>query len=542
MARPAASRVRTIIIILGLGIAGLVVLAAIGLVAIAPLSERAARDRFVAALADRLDAQVDLRELHLRTFPGLRAEGRGLTIRHRGRADGAPLITIARFSADATFLTFLRHHISRVDVDGLEIQIPPDGGRRDADDERTGAPSIRQPDRADDLARSLVVDHLYSMGARLTIVPSEAGKPPRVWNIHDLHMTSVSAGTAMPFEATLTNAIPPGEIATRGSFGPWQPEDPGETPLDGVFTFAKADLGVFNGISGILNAHGQFGGKLDRLDVHGETDTPEFRIVETGGHPVPLHASYHTIVDGTNGNTILDEINASFLNTSLTAKGTVLGNPSKQGRTVKLDVTIDRGRLEDLLRLAVNAPQPPMTGGIRLHTSFLLPPGDVDVVRKLMLDGRFSLAGARFTSDTVQQKIDELSQRGQGRPRDKDEKEADTAAPSRRVASRFDGRFKLAGGTLAIPEVRFDVPGALVQLTGTYALEREQMNFAGTLFMDAKVSETQTGIKRVLLKVIDPLFRRDGGGSAVPIKITGTRSNPDFGVDKGRIFSHKRQP
>src|SRR5439155_325019 len=80
-----------------------------------------------------------------------------------------------------------------------------------------------------------------------------------------------------------------------------------------------ADLSVFKGISGILKAHGQFAGTLDRIDVHGETDTPEFRVVKTGGQPVALHAAYHTIVDGTNGNTILEEIDASFLNTSLVA-------------------------------------------------------------------------------------------------------------------------------------------------------------------------------------------------------------------------------
>jgi hypothetical protein len=60
--------------------------------------------------------------------------------------------------------------------------------------------------------------------------------------------------------------------------------------------------------------------------------------------------------------------------------------------------------------------------------------------------------------------------------------------------------------------------------------------------MDAKVSETTTGIKRVLLKVVDPLFRRDGGGSAIPIKVTGSRANPQFGMDKGRLFSNQRHP
>ena len=511
----------------------LLVVLAVGLtvsaVLVAPLSQDTARELFVAALSDRLDAKVELHDLHLRTWPTLRADGYGLTIRHHGRTDVPPLIAIAHFSAESGPLTFLRRHISRVQIEGLDIEIPPG---RNEDGEDTRPAPIRQPDRTDDLAQSLVVDHLYSMGARLTIIPSKAGKAPRVWNIHDLHMTSVSAGTAMPFQATLTNAVPPGEIYTRGSFGTWQPEQPGDTPLDGTFRFKDADLSVFKGISGILKAHGQFAGTLDRIDVHGETDTPEFRVVKTGGQPVALHAAYHTIVDGTNGNTILEEVDASFLKTSLVARGKVIGNPSSHGRTVVLDVSIDRGRLEDLLRLAVDAPKPPMTGALRLTTSFDLPPGDVDVVRKLRLDGRFTLADMRFTSDTVQEKISELSRRGQGKPDD----------TGQAMSSKFGGRFALKSGTLELPDVKFDVPGALVQLAGNYALEPETVDFKGMLFLDAKVSETQTGLKRVLLKIVDPIFGRDGGGSAIPIKVTGTRANPAFGLDRHRIFSHPRQP
>lgn len=537
----AVTRARKLVILSAVLLITFVVVLAMAFITVAPLSEETARQRVIAALAERLDAQVELKELHLRTWPSLRAEGRGLTIRHRGRTDVPPLISIAHFSADAGLLTFVYHrHISRLTIEGLDIQIPPDHNKDKGDDKRAGSPGAsmpRQPEPAGSLARTLVVDHLYSMGARLTIIPSETGKTPRVWDIHDLHMTSVSAGTAMPFEATLTNAIPPGEIETRGSFGPWQPDDPGETPLDGAFTFNHADLSVFDGVAGILAAHGQFGGRLERIDVHGETDTPDFRIVKTGGHPVALHAAYYTTVDGTNGNTILNEIDASFLNTHIVAKGKVLGNPNVHGRTTSLDVSIERGRLEDLLRLAVDAPTAPMTGALRLKTSFVLPPGHVDVVKKLKLDGRFALAGTRFTSDTVQDKISELSRRGQGKSGDNVARDG-----ASRVQSKFEGKFTLAGGTLTLPEVQFDVPGALVQLAGSYALEPETLDFKGTLFMDAKVSETTTGIKRVLLKVVDPLFRRDGGGSAIPIKVSGARGNPQFGLDKGRLFSNTRHP
>ena len=197
-----------------------------------------------------------------------------------------------------------------------------------------------------------------------------------------------------------------------------------------------------------------------------------------------------------------------------------------------LDVSIERGRLEDLLRLAVDAPKPPMTGALRLTTSFVLPPGEIDVVQKLRLDGRFSLADMKFTSDTVQEKIDTLSRRGRGRPDDRN--------PA--MSSKFGGRFSLAEGRLELPEVTFDVPGALVQLAGHYALEPETVDFKGMLFLDAKVSETQSGVKRVLLKIVDPLFKRDGGGSAIPIKITGSRANPSFGMDRSRLFHHPRTP
>ena len=50
------------------------------------------------------------------------------------------------------------------------------------------------------------------------------------------------------------------------------------------------------------------------------------------------------------------------------------------------------------------------------------------------------------------------------------------------------------------------------------------------------ISETVGGFKGVLLKVVDPLFKGENGGSAIPIQISGRRDNPTFGLDKGRIF------
>ena len=53
--------------------------------------------------------------------------------------------------------------------------------------------------------------------------------------------------------------------------------------------------------------------------------------------------------------------------------------------------------------------------------------------------------------------------------------------------------------------------------------------------MDAKVSETVSGWKSLLLKMVDPLFRKDGR-TVIPIKIEGTRNKPQFGLDAKRVF------
>jgi len=60
------------------------------------------------------------------------------------------------------------------------------------------------------------------------------------------------------------------------------------------------------------------------------------------------------------------------------------------------------------------------------------------------------------------------------------------------------------------------------------------MDFHGTLRMQAKLSQTMTGFKSLLLKAVDPFFSKDGAGAVLPIKITGTRQNPSFGLELRR--------
>jgi hypothetical protein len=126
----------------------------------------------------------------------------------------------------------------------------------------------------------------------------------------------------------------------------------------------------------------------------------------------------------------------------------------------------------------------------------------------------------------VQNKIAGLSHRAQGDPNDHD--------PN--VLADFKGAFHLHNGQLALPDLGFTLPGANVNLHGSYALRSGALNFEGVAKLDATVSQMTTGFKSKLLRPLDPLFRRDGAGTYLPIGISGTRGEPSFRLEIGKIL------
>ena len=80
-------------------------------------------------------------------------------------------------------------------------------------------------------------------------------------------------------------------------------------------------------------------------------------------------------------------------------------------------------------------------------------------------------------------------------------------------------------------DLSFSVPGALARVHGTYGLLTEQVDLHGTLQVDNKLSRGSKGVKSVLLKSVEPFFKKKNGGEIVPIKIGGTFSHPSYGLD-----------
>jgi hypothetical protein len=482
------------------------------------------RASVIETLSTRFKSKVELDAFHVSLVKGLLVSGSGLRIfgdtdPNNHEPGFQPIISVSEFRFHLGLRQFLRtpKHVDTVFVKGLQLNLPPREHRDELNNMRPQGGKIK-----------IVVDRFICDQAELIINTLRPGKLPVEFDIESLRMTRIGSDLPMHFDASLTNPKPVGRIISSGLFGPWQPDNPRQTPVSGTYSFHNADLGTIKGLGGTLSSTGNYAGILEKIVVDGATDTPDFRIA-TGDRPVPLHTDFHAIVDGTSGDTYLQPVKAKLLNTSLLANGSVVRTKDIKGHHVTLDVVIDRGKIEDLLKLAVHKNPPMVTGFVRLQTKFDLPPGEPDLANRLKLSGTFKVLDAHFTDEPIQQKLDALSKRSQGKMKDTKNSPADD------VHSGLNGTFALSDGVLSFSQLEFTVPGTRVDLTGTYSLDGNQIDFHGKARLDAKLSQMVTGWKSVLLKPVDPFFSKDGAGTEVPVKVTGTKSDVHFGPD----FGHK---
>ncbi len=480
------------------------------------------RARIIETLTTRFKGKVEMATFHVWVDGNLSVSGEGLRI--YGNDDPnthqpgiQPLIGIEEFNFQTGLLDLLRSpmHVHTVKLKGLVLNIPPAGDRQQMGNIRPENGKVK-----------IYVDEFLSEDAQLIINTSRPDKLPLEFSIGKLKMEDIGAGQPLRFRAELVNPKPVGIISSIGTFGPWQADRPRDTPVKGNYSFTNADLGTIKGLGGTLSSTGQYAGNLGSIVVEGETDTPDFRL-SVSGHQVPLHTEFHAIVDGTSGNTYLQPVKAKILDSSFVAKGSVIRAKGVKGHQIALDVWINHARIEDLLRMGIRTDPPIMTGSIRSKTKFLLVPGTADIANRMRLTGNFELFAAHFTNDKVQRKIDELSLRSQGKAK------LATASMDEEVQSDMRGVFNLQNGVLSFSALHFQVPGTTVDMTGVYGLDGNTFDFHGKASLDATLSRTMTGWKSILLKPVDPFFRKNGAGTEVPFKITGTRSEPHFGLDFG---------
>jgi uncharacterized protein involved in outer membrane biogenesis len=498
-----------VVVVLALGIF-------IGLQQARPRIHSYLHERAMNILQTHFASDVQFTDFQVTLLPRARVSITGLSLRYKGRTDIPPLIQASEVTVEASLpnLFRTRMEIAKVVLVGLQIHTPP----------RSAGPTPLIHKTNQDLADKypVLIRNVQADNAEIVILRAQPGKEPRVFAIQHLSMSDLSFDRPAEFHAILTNPVPRGQIDSVGQFGPWEGEEPSSTPVQAKFTFENADFKTIKGLSGTLSSKGDYGGPLDYLAVHGETDTPDFAL-NISGHPESLHTDYDAVVDGTNGNVILNSVLAKLRNSSLHVKGEVVDvYPKEKGRTIKLDAVSNDARIEDLLWLAVKSDQPVMTGAATLKTKIEIAEGDEDILQRLSLDGQFGVSSAVFTSNTVQEKVDKLSAKGQGEPK---------ATDLGTAVSELKGNFVVVKGLVTLSKLSFHVAGATVQLNGTYNMPSGEMDFRGHLLLDAKLSQTTTGVKSFFLKAVDPFFKGKHGGSDLPIRITGTKDHPQFGLD-----------
>lgn len=521
------------------------------------------RVRIVEGLSKRFHAHVDLDQFHISVRHGQEAEwglwatGRGLRI---GRPDSsnepgaAPLVQLQefRFHVPLRYEQTQSLYIPEIRLNGLDVHIPP----RAREDQRGSFTSaMNTPPASPSQDRTLAnvrIGRVIVENAQLVIETSKPNKPPMVFDIAKVKLTHLIAGEPVDFVADLTNPSPRGNIHTSGSFGPWNHDDPAASPMHGSYEFKDADLGTIKDIAGTLQSTGTYAGVLGALNVDGKANVPDFRLTHYG-NALPLQTSFIARVDGTDGDTWLDHVDATLGTAHFITGGKIIrirvdknGKPAAasngepppkhSGHIIDLSVNIAGTPVEDFLRLVSHGPTPILTGQVAAKATLHIPPAPVPVMQRIKIDGSFQLQDVQFTDAKLQDKLKDLSERGLGHPSDSKNNDGSD------VRSQMQGDFHLANAIITLPDLDYSVPGCEIRLKGAYALSGA-LNFDGNARLQATLSKIVGGWKGFLLKPADRFFKKDGAGTLIPIKVRGTRQAPQFGIDLGRIgHTHPMRP
>jgi hypothetical protein len=471
-----------------------------------PFSEKAV----VQDLKEASDSSVTIRGFHSTYFPFPGCTLEGIEITHGDRK--FKLITIDKLLVQGTYPGILIHHVAHLIIVGTHILVPPFGSNVTFRSQHS----------------DVVVDEIVADGTTLEFARRDADSPALRFDIHEALFNDVRWGAPFQYQVKVHNPLPPGEITAKGKFGGWTTGHPGDTPVSGEYTFEGADLGVYEGIAGTLSSAGKFGGVLQHIDITGRTQTPDFEVT-SGGHQTALTTQFDAFVDAIHGDTFLKRVEAKLGRTTVTAEGSVAGVEGRDGKVARIKLTTRRGRIEDLMVLFTSDRRSPMSGEVSLHANVEIPSGDQPFLDKVKLDGGFGISDGSFAKADTQTSVDTLSAGARGQNKDDPET----------VLTDLQGIVALKRRVATFSDLSFGVPGADARMKGTYNIGNSKIDLHGTMRVDTKISQTTTGAKALLLKVMDPLFKKKKKGEIIPVHIAGTYKDPAFGLD---LTSSKSSP
>jgi hypothetical protein len=468
------------------------------------------------ALQDRFARPVRIRNFRRTYFPpGFVAED--ISFEHRKRKELPPLITVQKLVVKASYLGLvtLQKRLGEVQVIGLHVTVPP----KDPTGRSSGVMPLTNSDKSDTLA----IAEITTDDAVIEFLHQQSDEEPFKIQVHRLTLEHVGQSGSISFRVALANSEPPGEVHSIGKFGPWNDEDPGSTPISGSYTFENANLGTFKGVAGTLASRGKFNGTLGQIESEGAVDVPNFQV-SGSTHKVHLSSEFQARIDGTNGDVFLEKVKSHFERTTVLSSGSVTGKRGQHGKSVALQMTVQNGRVDDLLRLVTDETKPSMTGNVSFHATVKLPSGPPGFLEKLALEGDFGLDQDRFTNAAVQEPLNRLTESARGENKKQQAEDPETAL------SNLKGHFSVKNGIATLSNASFSAPGTQAQIRGSYNLLDNTINLQGVLHTNGKLSDTTSGFKAVVLKAVGPFLKKKNV-TVVPFTVTGTSTKPSFALD-----------
>ncbi|WP_162601481.1 AsmA-like C-terminal region-containing protein [Occallatibacter savannae] len=462
-----------------------------------------------AMLEDVLTSDVKFTGYHRVYFPRPGFEATGITIRRKTAPAGTPpLGRIESMKVVGTWsdLIMLRRRVEQVEVTGFHIVIPAVGSTASRLSFPAGSSKeFGGPDTM--IERMIVHDSILE-------ILRDSGKP-LAFPIKQVELTNLHKGEAFTYAVDMTNAIPRGRILARGSMGPIRAHDFNGTPLSGTFAFTGVNLHDVGEISGTLDSRGEFKGSIGEMRVEASETTANFAVQD--GKPTRVDGTLQGSLRGANGDLTVQSIELKIGPTTIQARGSIEGSPKK----TNFDISVDRGRAEDLMRPFIHR-DVPITGPVTLKShAYLGPPGDGFIAR-LRLNGSFDVPAEKLTDKDTEKSLSAFSQRAQGKQKNTGlEADPNAPAPGTDVVSSLRGPAKVEDGVASTSHLEFRIPGAMATLVGTFRFHDDAVHLTGDLKMDTDISHTATGFKSFLLKPLAPFFKKKNAGAVIPIAVTG---------------------
>ena len=149
-----------------------------------------------------------------------------------------------------------------------------------------------------------------------------------------------------------------------------------------------------------------------------------------------------------------------------------------------------------------------------MHAHAYLAPSSVGgFFHRLKVDGRFETPAERVTDPATEKSLTDFSKRAQDDPPSDFQSDA---------LSSIAGPASIRDEVISTKGLKFQVPGAVADLQGTFAIHTSAVHLTGDLKMQSDISHTATGFKSFLLKPLAPFFKKKHAGAVIPIAVTGT--------------------